>query len=71
MIQYVEAQRNRKASHRSKSIPSIARDFLTVGSGWFSLFQSGGTPKTNVVPNCSRAMPFQKEIQVVRTSPAS
>lgn len=52
-------------------IPVIACIFLTRSSGWFVLFHSGGTPKTRVVPNCSRAIAFQKDIHVVRASPAS
>lgn len=52
-------------------LPVIACIFLTRSSGWFVLFHSGGTPKTSVVPNCSRAIAFQKDIHVVRASPAS
>lgn len=52
-------------------LPKIACAFLKFGSGWFSLFHNGGTAKTSVVPNCSNAMAFQKDTQVVRVSPAS
>jgi hypothetical protein len=52
-------------------LPSMACAFLNLGSGWFSLFHNGGTAKTSVVPNCSKAMAFQNETHVVRVSPAS
>ena len=60
-----------ETEQRLRYVPIIACIFLTLGSGWFSLFQSGGTKKTSVVPNCSKAMAFQKDIQLVRAVPAS